>query len=204
MPENLAHIESEFFIRNIAAAVYASTDKVIEFFTPGDPRPGGSKTACLIPKRGGGFIHSAKGRPIINMKDAGGEKTESWKSLVSYEGRRAYTGPLLDGPLFLIMKFVKPRLKGHFGKNGLLATAPPWPTVKPDLTKYVRAAEDALTNIIWKDDAMIVGQLPFKIYGEQPGLHIEVRIMRVGEIAKVEKRVKTKPAAPLFQGRVAS
>ncbi len=38
--------------------------------------------------------------------------------------------------------------------------------MKPDATKLVRALEDALTRIVWKDDAQVVTQVVHKRFGE--------------------------------------
>jgi Holliday junction resolvase RusA-like endonuclease len=41
-----------------------------------------------------------------------------------------------------------------------------FPTVKPDLTKLVRACEDGLTGIVWVDDSAVVDQHVFKRYAD--------------------------------------
>ena len=71
-----------------------------------------------------------------------------------------------------------PRPKGHYrtGKNALILrkNAPEHPTTKPDATKLLRSTEDALTGILWKDDAQIWCQNVTKTYGECPGAQIQV------------------------------
>jgi Holliday junction resolvase RusA-like endonuclease len=73
---------------------------------------------------------------------------------------------------------VFPRPKGHYkgGKYGtaLKANAPPFPTVRPDATKLIRPAEDALKGILWRDDSQIVTQAATKRYGDQAGCRIRV------------------------------
>jgi hypothetical protein len=46
----------------------------------------------------------------------------------------------------------------------IAALAPQVPTPKPDLTKMVRAAEDAMAGIVWKDDSQVCGQITTKDY----------------------------------------
>jgi Holliday junction resolvase RusA-like endonuclease len=48
------------------------------------------------------------------------------------------------------------------------------PVVKPDLSKLVRAAEDALTGIIYHDDAQIVQIEAYKFYELPERVEIEV------------------------------
>jgi Holliday junction resolvase RusA-like endonuclease len=40
------------------------------------------------------------------------------------------------------------------------------PTVKPDLTKLLRAVEDALTGVVWRDDSQIIHQVVNKEYAD--------------------------------------
>lgn len=67
----------------------------------------------------------------------------------------------LDGPLVASMVFTFARPKGHYrtGRNAHLLrdAAPARPAVTPDLSKILRSTEDALTGVIWADDARVVG-----------------------------------------------
>jgi len=47
------------------------------------------------------------------------------------------------------------------------------PTVKPDGDNIQKCC-DAFNGVIWRDDAQVVTWTGRKIYGERPGLHIEV------------------------------
>ena len=50
-------------------------------------------------------------------------------------------------------------------KDGTLKpSAPKHPIVKPDTTKLMRALEDALTGICWRDDTQVVIQTAHKAY----------------------------------------
>lgn len=177
----------------------------ISFFVQGTPRPGGSKTACLIPKRGGGFVHSAKGRPIINMKESG-KHTKEWRADVRDAARDAFQGDLLDVPVQVDITFVMPRPKGHYRSNGdLKPTAPVWHTGKPDALKLARSTEDAMTGIIYRDDSATVKLNVTKMYGERPGARITITPIEfaVGNpAAKPESAERAATFTDLFAGRV--
>lgn len=130
---------------------------MIEFEVLGRPQPAGSKRA---------FKHPHTGR-IIVKDDAKGSRP--WKQQVSGAAAAAYAGELLAGPLRLEVTFFLARPKGHYGTGrniGLVrASAPGYPIVKPDTTKLLRAVEDALTGVLWRDDAQVIDQRAMKLYG---------------------------------------
>jgi len=73
--------------------------------------------------------------------------------------------------------FYQPRPQSHYTSTGKLSKQgieTPWPNVKPDTTKFVRAVEDALTGIVWVDDAIIVQQSARKEYGIPPRVEITI------------------------------
>jgi Holliday junction resolvase RusA-like endonuclease len=146
----------------------------IKFFVPGTPKPGGSKKAFYNPKMG---------RAII-VDDC--DKNKDWKTAVSFAAKQVMQGrQLLSGPLRVIVHFNMPRIKGHFRTNGLLKpNAPIYHTVKPDATKLMRSTEDALTGIVWRDDAEIAKQEIVKLYecGNGCGAEIEIMEMRPGAV----------------------
>lgn len=150
-----------------------SESLTIEFFVPGIARPGGSKTATLI-RRKGGEIVMKNGRALITMRDAG-KHTAEWRRTVALMARRSYRGTPLQGPLCLTLTFVMPRPQSHFRANGTLKyDSPKWHTCKPDRTKLMRALEDALTGICWIDDTQVVTGMAEKIYGEKSGAHVRI------------------------------
>jgi crossover junction endodeoxyribonuclease RusA len=93
--------------------------------------------------------------------------------------------PPLEGPLFVAFTFFQLRPRNHFGtgKNAaiLKPSAPRFPAVKPDTTKLIRAAEDALKSICWVDDSQIVHQIGRKVYGDRPGLRIIIKRIDTGK-----------------------
>lgn len=152
----------------------------IKFFVPGIPAPGGSKRAALIPKRGGGFVTRPDGRPVIGVRDDC-ERNKAWRSVVALAARSEYHAAPIAEPLRVYFRFVMPRPKSHYRggdrSKGVKVTAPVWPAKKPDALKLARSTEDALTGIIWVDDAQTVRLTSEKVYGEQPGCEVTVALM---------------------------
>ena len=138
----------------------------VAFTVPGVAAPGGSKKA---------FRHAKTGK-IVVTDDA--KNNKGWRAKVSLFGSQAMAGrDPLEGPLDVTWVFLVRRPRGHFGTgrnfDRLKPGAPRHPTTKPDVTKLVRAAEDALTGVVWADDAQIVRQRAEKRYGN-PGLVVTV------------------------------
>jgi len=139
---------------------------MFEFFIPGIARTSGSHKSY-----GGRITHA-------------GDYTKQWMDTIAWcvlkeVGRMC----LLEGPIKLTIVFYKERTKGDFrtrqGRTSKLLkpSAPPYPIKRPDLTKLVRAAEDALTKVIWKDDSQVVIQDTRKEFcsGDQkPGVYIKI------------------------------
>lgn len=115
------------------------------------------------------------------------KKSKSWQGHVTDVATEAMDGSeLLEGPLQLVLLFCVPRPSGHFGtgkNSGVLKdSARPFPTVKPDITKLIRGVEDALTGVVWRDDAQVVAQAALKVYGEPARVEITVNSMDGGAV----------------------
>jgi len=140
----------------------------IQFFVPGVPATAGSKTP---------FIYKSKkdGKQRVAMSPAN-KRQKPWMSDVKVFAEEVYNGNPVAGPVNLCISFYLPRPKSHYGtgKNAtrLKDSAPEYPTGKPDLTKLIRAVEDALTGIIWRDDSQVISQRTDKRYGDKPGANI--------------------------------
>jgi Holliday junction resolvase RusA-like endonuclease len=140
----------------------------IKFVAMGLPQTAGSKRAFPFRKR--------DGRLAVSVTDDN-PKSRDWKKAVASAAREAYAGPLLDGPLAVSFVFYRPRCKGHLGKNGVKASAPAFPTTRPDVLKLARAVEDSLTGVIWRDDAQIVAERLYKEFGEPARVEITVEVL---------------------------
>jgi Holliday junction resolvase RusA-like endonuclease len=134
----------------------------VSFTVYGNAQPAGSKTAGRT-KDGRMFVRdSAKG-------------SRPWKGQVAQAAGEAMNGTgLLGGALVLRVRFYVPRPKAHLGARGLRPSAPEHPTTRPDVTKLLRAVEDALTGIVWRDDAQVTEQHALKRYGEPARVEVWV------------------------------
>lgn len=132
----------------------------------GTPQPAGSKKAVPMGKRWGVIDDNRKSRP--------------WKDQVAQHAGIAMAGrDLFRGPLAVELTFHVRRPKGHFGSGRnaavLKPSAPDHPTVKPDVLKLARGVEDALSGVVYGDDAQIVDERLRKVYGAPERVVIVVR-----------------------------
>ncbi len=152
--------------------------KLCDITVMGKPQPGGSKRAFVPRNKEGNPIPNGRGGVIANVIDANPNAKE-WQREVKHEARKIMGAiPPTDVALFAKVSFFVLRPKGHFGTgknaNVLKSSAPSFPVTKPDATKLWRCVEDALTGIVWRDDAQIVQQQVSKSYGPQAGVRVEI------------------------------
>jgi Holliday junction resolvase RusA-like endonuclease len=138
---------------------------VVAFTVFGDARPAGSKT-----------IARAGDKTWIRESRKG---SGPWRKAVAQVAGEAMDGSgLLEGPLFASFTFYRVRPLGHFGTGRNAGTvkvsAPFSPTTKPDLLKTARAIEDALTGVVYRDDAQIVVERLEKRYGEPARVEVSI------------------------------
>lgn len=80
-----------------------------------------------------------------------------------------------DGPLEVRMEFYRPVQASISNKErARRLSGAHRPIVKPDLSNYIKATEDALNGIIWADDNLIVTETAEKKYSDHPRIVIEV------------------------------
>ena len=153
-----------------ALFVSPGVERGLRFFVPGLPQTAGSKRAFRL----------KTGKIVVTDANPKGRE---WRAVIVDMARQAVGNgvALLLGPLTLELKFGVPRPKGHYGKHGLLKSAPQWPAKRPDLTKWIRCVEDALTGVIWHDDAQIVEQYAVKRYSDVPGVEVFVSSQSASE-----------------------
>lgn len=143
----------------------------ITIHVEGVAKPAGSKRSFAI-KKGG--VYTGKTATV----DAN-PNSRDWKHDVKCAALDVYDGDPLTCPLRIEIIFTMPRPKSHFrtGKNAsaLKLEAPDLHKSRPDATKLLRGVEDALTGVIWKDDAQISTQTVKKRYGIRAGAQITIR-----------------------------
>ncbi len=141
----------------------------------------------------------AQGNHRVNAHGATYETTkghQAWRDNVTWQARALLArlrqaGPAGAGeldriaagaPVAVAMVFLLARPKGHYGTgrnaDTVRPSAPACPAGKPDLSKLVRAVEDALTVArLWRDDSQVVALNVAKVWaggGQPPGVLIEI------------------------------
>lgn len=142
----------------------------VAFTVYGNPQPGGSKRGFIAKGKEG-----AKDRVIITDDNP---KAEDWKTNCAIVAAELMKGrELFAQPLMIVVEFYFIRPRSHYGARGVLRSSPKFPTVRPDATKLLRPLEDALTGIVWRDDAQIVEQIVRKRYGEPARAEVKVSVV---------------------------
>jgi len=132
-----------------------SAPREVAFEVAGIPAPQGSMRA---------IISRTTGRAFAKHDNA---NTKPWRSLVALTAARHRPSPLFEGAVTLTVRFYLPRPKSLPKRVVCHAK-------KPDLSKLVRALEDALSGVIWHDDAQVAMVVATKHYGD-PGCTVVVR-----------------------------
>lgn len=166
---------------NFIPGIEVST--ILEFEVLGVAKTAGSKRS-FIPKKGdGSFVTRPDGRPMVVTKDDAGKGGEDWRGDVkrAFQDATPEGWEPLDEPVWVQFEFYRARPKGHYGtgrNEGVLkASAPLFPTTKPDTTKLQRAIEDALTKLAWRDDSIVVEASSSKFWAPDG---IPKAIVRIG------------------------
>lgn len=82
-----------------------------------------------------------------------------------------------DRPLHVEYRFVysPPKSMRKRDRAYMEQGIPVYKTTRPDLGDNLRKGlNDALTGVVWGDDSLIVSDKGEKVYGDEPGIHIEV------------------------------
>ena len=87
-----------------------------------------------------------------------------WRSTIAWEATLAGCRPE-EGAMRVKLLFTMPRPK---------TVKRPYPSVAPDLDKLIRGVLDALTSIAYQDDGQVTEIEAIKVYGDPPGLEVEV------------------------------
>jgi crossover junction endodeoxyribonuclease RusA len=132
--------------------------KIVSFTVYGLPQSKGSSR---------GFVNKRTGRVIITSTN---KRLKDWEHAVGYAARdhaKHYFGAGV--PVHLEMVFYMPRPKRP--KSA-------YPVTRPDASKLWRAAEDALTRVLYADDSQVVSWAGLKLYandGEPPSCTITLK-----------------------------
>ena len=149
---------------------------IITFKVLGEPEPQGSTTT---------YVRAGKAHTTSANKNL-----KSWRNDVAEAAERAMrlhgAQKIAKGrAVRLELHFTFSRLSGHFGKRGLLASAPIHKTTKPDLSKLVRAIEDSLVDAgVMIDDNQVTEIGTSKHWGDYNGAAVTVIDLDVLEEAE--------------------
>lgn len=107
------------------------------------------------------------------------KKVAVYKKQLGYLARQAMQERGLEpfnGPLEVCMEFYRPvqAILSQKERSRRLSGVHR-PTVKPDLSNYIKALEDALNGILWADDNLIISLEAKKFYAEKPHLIVEIK-----------------------------
>jgi crossover junction endodeoxyribonuclease RusA len=96
-----------------------------------------------------------------------GERLTAWRSLVALYAQASMTTDPWECPVLLVLDIRMPRPPSHLRKDGALRLrAPQHHTSPPDLDKLLRAVMDALTGVVYRDDAQVVRTILSKSYAD--------------------------------------
>lgn len=143
-------------------------DDTLRFTVLGRPQGKGSKHALPVKRK--------NGERTLVVVDSN-KRARPWASQVSAAALEAHgRRELLRGcGIYVSMRFVFARPKSHHGRRGLRPSAPLEMFTMPDIDKLARCALDALTGIVFHDDAQVARLWLTKCYGEPERLEVEVR-----------------------------
>lgn len=112
------------------------------------------------PIQQGSMRHIGQGR-MIHSKAV---ELAAWRADIASAAKLAGCKPILD-PIAITMKFRVKRPK---------SVKRDYPTVAPDLDKYVRSVNDGLTGVAFADDSQVIKIVASKEYSDTPGVDIEI------------------------------
>ncbi|KKM78858.1 hypothetical protein LCGC14_1355730 [marine sediment metagenome] len=135
----------------------------ITFTVYGRPATQGSKRA---------FVRTKKDGSKVAIVTEDNKRLLAWRQEVASAALQVYDGPLITGPVRLSVEYFYHRPQSHYGRGRnartLSASAPVLlKTTTPDLSKLTRAIEDALSGVLYRDDALIVDRHDSKCWGER-------------------------------------
>jgi Holliday junction resolvase RusA-like endonuclease len=131
-------------------------------FVRGLPQPKGSKRPFIVKSKDSGKLRAV-------TVDDNKPTMRTWERAIQWVVQNEWQGPPLEGPVRLWLVFVFPRPKSAPKRQ-----PPAWKDKKPDMDKLFRLVGDALTGIVYRDDAQIASAIIDKRYGDEAGVGIAV------------------------------
>jgi Holliday junction resolvase RusA-like endonuclease len=147
----------------------------IAIVVTGHPVAKARARSSVIPKRGGGFVADAAGRPIIHHHTP--EKTRKWEADAKDQARAAMgETPPLQGPLSVeVVAYFAPAQSWSTWKQQAAHDGRIAHTSRPDADNIGKAAKDALNGVAWIDDSQVTQVSVEKRFSDKPRVEIYVR-----------------------------
>lgn len=142
-------------------------------WVPGKAQTAGSKSA---------FVNPATGKAIVTESGSAVSKgrKRTWRGDLKDAGRDArrrywHLDEPTDAAIEARFVFVRSRSSDQVRSGRHAGVVKDWaagarPVKRPDALKLARAAEDALTGVLWLDDSQIVDEWLHKVFGDDVGL----------------------------------
>ena len=134
--------------------------RALTFEVPGEPVGKGRHRTVMRRGKGGQSY-------LANITPA---KTASYESTVALFAAQAMAGaPLFEGALELNVIAFFARPKSHPKAN-----PPKWVTKKPDASNLMKAVEDAMNGVVYKDDSQFAIVRMVRVYDDRPRIAITI------------------------------
>lgn len=180
-----------------------------EFRVAGKPEPQGSAQAFvpLHPKTKKPY-RRPNGGIVVNVT-SDNKNLKAWRKTVAEVARQAFQlQPVGEAGVSVeVISYLKrPDAQWGTGRNAHLLkdTAPAYPITKPDTDKLLRAALDAITEVVIADDSLVTDAVTRKRFaipnGEDDGLGAVIRVWKneaqLAAQLPMEERVRVVPPRP--------
>lgn len=144
---------------------------ILRFTVPGVPATKGSTKSFIVHRK-------RDGKPIaVTTND--NPRAKGWQQLIAERAAAALAEarlqPFAEGPVILDVWFYFPRPQKFLTTKYADVDVPH--TTRPDVDKAARAAIDALSRVVWRDDSQVIDAYVHKRYcaaGEVPRAEIAV------------------------------
>lgn len=102
-------------------------------------------------------------------------KTASYEAVVRKNASDAMEGiEPLQGPVKLTLSIVFPLPKSKRATRN--RPAPTWHTSKPDASNVLKAVEDAMNGIVYRDDSQVASASIVKVYSDDGSSRLVVQV----------------------------
>lgn len=97
-----------------------------------------------------------------------------YKNTMKAHLRRQHAGEPLTGPLHVTLTFRMTIPKNGMSQNRKVKDGD-YVTTKPDIDNMIKAVLDSANSIVFNDDNQVCRVSAVKVYGDVPGIRMEVR-----------------------------